>query len=375
MKRIKKIIENCPYLVGMLIMWLFLTIGGIGLMMYRDYGGWEWKTFCANPFFAIVMKEEMQESSVRSTRTETVMAQAPDREQMIDTMEDKRIPHVMGNPLLALRKQEPMTAANNILLSAEEAVSDMAVEEAGIEPGIAAGKTVFETYTPVETDSIYYTDAGKVALTTEYPYTVVGEEYFDDAAFLGDSRTMGISDYSGWNADFYCENGMTIYKLLDEKGVTYQKSGEKVNLNQVLQEKQYGKIYIMLGMNELGYRDTNYFMERYRDVLAQIREWQPQAIIFLMGNLHVSQEKNNIQTEFNNININSKNVAAASLADGINVFYLDVNPVFTDENGMLRDDITFDGVHLYANYYMEWKNFIMEHGIVRDNDGNDADNG
>ncbi|MCM1387623.1 MAG: GDSL-type esterase/lipase family protein [Bacillus sp. (in: Bacteria)] len=345
MKRWKKIIENCPYLVALLIMWLFLTIGGIGLMIYRDYGGWDWKTFCSNPFFAIVAEEEMRESSVRSSRAEPAMA-------------------VLG--------REHLVVSNNILEKIETQVIDVAeVEE---EKSITVGKTVFETYPPVETNSIYYTDAGKVALTTEYPYITVGDEYFDDAAFLGDSRTMGISDYSGLNADFYCENGMTIYKLLDEKGVTYQKTGEKVNLNQVMQQKQYGKIYIMLGMNELGYRDTNYFLERYREVLSQIRQWQPQAIIFLMANLHVSQEKNNIQTEFNNININSKNVAAATLADGINVFYLDSNPLFTDENGLLKDDITFDGVHLYANNYLEWKTFLAQHGIIRD-ERNEADNG
>lgn len=369
MKRWKKIIENCPYLIALLVMWLFLTIGGIGLMIYRDYGGWEWKTFWSNPFFAVVMKEEIHESSVRSSRTETVV---------IDNGLEIGKP---GNPLLAVLQweQEQAIAVSSITVQAEKAASagdaGEGAESADGENNKPVGKTIFETYTPVETNSIYYVDAGKVALTTEYPYTTVGEEYFDDAAFLGDSRTMGISDYSGLNADFYCENGMTIYKLLDEKGVTYQKTGEKVNMNQILQQKKYGKIYIMLGMNELGYRDTNYFLERYREVLTQIREWQPEAVIFLMANLHVSAEKNNVQTEFNNININAKNVAAATLADGMGIFYLDSNPLFTDENGMLKEDITFDGVHLYANNYMEWKNFLMEHGIVRNDDGNDADNG
>ena len=349
MKRWKKIIENCPYLVALLIIWLFLTIGGIGLLIYRDYGGWEWKSLWSNPFFAVVMKEEMQENSIRSSKAVTVMAQIPEE-----------------GPLAAMLKEKQVATAGGII-DFQEAET---VPEAEEEKSVSAGKTIFEIYTPAETNSIYYIDEGKVALTTEYDYIVVGEEYFDDAAFLGDSRTMGISDYSGLNADFFCENGMTIYKLLDENGVTYQKTGEKVNLNQVMQQKQYGKIYMMLGMNELGYRDTNYFLEEYRNVLEQIREWQPQAVIFLMANLHVSEEKNNIQTEFNNININSKNVAEATLADGINIFYLDSNPVFTDENGFLKDDITFDGVHLYANYYMEWVDFIKEHGIVRDSDGN-----
>ncbi len=229
--------------------------------------------------------------------------------------------------------------------------------------GIGKGITKFEIYDPQEIDSIYYSDAGKVALTTEYPYTKENIGYFHDAAFLGDSRTLGISDYAGLEeADFYCDSGMMIFKLLEEK-VTYQKTGDKVDLNQVLQEKQYGKIYIMLGMNELGYGNTEMYLEQYRKVLNQIKEWQPQAIIYVMANLHVSREKNNMETEFNNININDKNAASAQLANGTDIFYLDVNPLFTDSDGFLNADLSFDGVHLYAQHYDVWREFLLEHAV------------
>ena len=88
-----------------------------------------------------------------------------------------------------------------------------------------------------------------------------------------------------------------------------------------------------------------------------------------MANLHVSEQKNNNETEFNNININAKNDAAAKLADGVQVFYLDCNPLFTDDNGFLKADLTFDGVHLYADSYTVWKTFLMEHGVIRQEDG------
>jgi lysophospholipase L1-like esterase len=98
-------------------------------------------------------------------------------------------------------------------------------------------------------------------------------------------------------------------------------------------------------------------------VVEQIEEWQPEAVIYVMANLHISREKNNPDTEFNNININDKNAAAAELADGIRVFYLDCNPLFTDEDGFLNKDLTFDGVHLYAQCYASWKEFLLEHCV------------
>lgn len=228
------------------------------------------------------------------------------------------------------------------------------------------GITRFEYYEPREIESCYYSDAGKVAMTTEYDYTLENDSYFNDAAFLGDSRTLGISDYAGLDgADFYCDSGMTIFKLLGEDGVTYQKTGKKVDLKQVLQEKQYGKIYIMLGMNELGYGNTEMYLKQYREMVEQIRQWQPEAIIFIMANLHVSEEKNDPETEFNNININDKNAASALLANGTDIFYLDSNPLFTDEGGFLNAESTFDGVHLYAQYYDIWRQFLFEHGVER----------
>ena len=227
--------------------------------------------------------------------------------------------------------------------------------------------TEFVEYAPIETNSRYYSDAGKIALTTVHDYVLENESYFNDAAFLGDSRTLGISDYAGLaGADFFCDNGMTIYKLLEDDGVTYQRTGEKVDLKEILQEKHYGKIYIMLGMNELGYGDTPMYLRQYLKVIRQIKEWQPGVIIYVMANLHVSREKNNMETEFNNININDKNVASARLANGRDVFYLDCNPLFTDEEGYLQAELTFDGVHLYAQHYDKWRDFLFEHGVERE---------
>ncbi|MCH5263381.1 MAG: hypothetical protein J1F42_10740 [Lachnospiraceae bacterium] len=239
-----------------------------------------------------------------------------------------------------------------------------ALESAENTEETVVGVTKYEIYEPQEIDSYYYSDAGKVALTTEYPYTKENDSYFNDAVFLGDSRTLGISDYAGLDeADFYCDSGMMLFKLLAPEGVTYQKTGNKEDLTQVLQQKQYGKVYIMLGMNELGYGNTEMYLEQYRKVVDQIREWQPDAIIYIMANLHVSRAKNNPETEFNNININDKNAASASLANGIDIFYLDANPLFTDEEGYLNADWTFDGVHLYAQHYDVWREFLLEHAV------------
>ncbi|MCM1154367.1 MAG: GDSL-type esterase/lipase family protein [Roseburia sp.] len=366
-KKIKKTLQNCPYLVAIAVIWLFLTIGGVILLLYRDYKGIDWQTLCANPVFAVIMEREMHGGVEALVDAETAMTRLPERDAALAGQDTDKIPYVISTLAQESRASQQM---QELFAHVEEQEKEKEQEQEEEETQIA-GQTLFIEYPPVETNSRYYEDAGKYALTTEYPYVKVEDAYFDDALFLGDSRTMGISDYAGLEADFYCENGMTVYKLLEGKGVTYQKTGEKFDFTQIMQKKQYGKIYMMLGMNELGYGNTEYFLEHYQLVLEQIRQWQPQAIIFLMANLHVSREKNNLETEFNNININAKNAAIATLANGTDIFYLDSNPMFTDEEGLLKDDLTFDGVHLYANNYAQWKEFIAEHGVVIDNNGSD----
>lgn len=235
------------------------------------------------------------------------------------------------------------------------------------EPEKKPGITRFEFYEPLDIESYYYSDAGKTALTTEYDYETVDDSYFADAAFIGDSRTLGIYDYAGIDqADFFCESSMTVFKVMEDTGVTDQRAGKKVDLKIALQQKQYGKIYIMLGINELGYGNTQMYLKQFRETVEQIRAWQPDAIIYVMANLHISEAKNNMATEFNNVNINDKNAAIATLANGVDIFYLDANPLFTDENGFLKADLTFDGVHLYAQHYDVWKTFLMEHAVVKE---------
>ncbi len=120
----------------------------------------------------------------------------------------------------------------------------------------------FVIYEPRETNSRYYSDRGRVPLDTLADYTACDDDYFDDACFIGDSRMVGIYDYSGWdNADFFCDNGFCAYNYVGGKTVHFQNEGKKVLLDDAMDRRQYGKIYIMIGTNDCGYGNTDNFKE------------------------------------------------------------------------------------------------------------------
>ena len=338
---------NCPYLIAVVVTSLIM-------MVYSDEIGI--KAIASETGMTIGDEFEIDVADEKPAQ-DFVPEDVSDDKQIMENPEEKNSDEMEN---AGKRKEEIDENASNVVQENDE-YSEENVENSENEK---KGITKFVFYEPQETDSYYYSDAGKIALTTEYPYTKESISYFNDAIFIGDSRTLGISDYAGLDeADFYCDSGMTVLKLFDAGGVTYQKTGKKEDLNQVLQQKQYGKVYIMLGMNDLGYGTTDMYLERYRKTVDKIREWQPDAIIYIMANLHVSREKNKPETEFNNININDKNAASALLANGTDIFYLDANPLFTDSEGFLNSELTFDGVHLYAKHYDAGREFLLEHAV------------
>ena len=188
--------------------------------------------------------------------------------------------------------------------------------------------------------------------------------YFDDALFIGDSRTVGLYEYGGLgNAEVFADSGMSIYKVFNEEFAL--RSGETVTLNEALSTKDFGKIYIMLGINELGY-DFEQTVERFSEAVDTILTAQPKAYIFIQANLHITKEKSEKSEYFTNSNIDRYNEAISKLADNEQIFYLDVNPLYDDEQGCLSKEVTADHAHIKGKHYTEWVEFILQNAVRRE---------
>ncbi|MCR5556830.1 MAG: acylhydrolase [Butyrivibrio sp.] len=200
-----------------------------------------------------------------------------------------------------------------------------------------------------------------------YEYTPVDEDYFCDALFIGDSRTVGLSEYCApldERATFYAKVSLTIYGAMDKPFVKTD-AGE-ISVAKALEKKQFGKIYIMLGLNEMGTGTIETFTEEYANVIERIRELQPDAMIFIQGIMHVTEKKSKQDKYFNNKNINERNEALSQLADNKTIFYMDMNEAVDDENGNLLSELSFDDIHLKASSYERWYEFLLNHGIVKE---------
>lgn len=179
-----------------------------------------------------------------------------------------------------------------------------------------------------------------------------------NSLFIGDSRTVGLMEYSQMkDTDFFSNVGMSVYNI-HNKPVSVPEVG-KVSLSELLKNKKYSKIYVMLGINEIGYPFNNTVSE-YNKLLQFIRKQQPDAKIFVEANLHVTKSRSDCDDIINNKAINRLNAALSELADENSMYYIDANTIFDDKDGNLSADKSEDNAHLYAKYYKEWGDWIAQ---------------
>lgn len=190
----------------------------------------------------------------------------------------------------------------------------------------------------------------------------VGDDWFSDAAFVGDSRTEGLCLYSGVQPGAcLAYRGLTVQSARTEASIRV--NGEKMTALEGLERGAYGKVYVMLGVNELGWYNDQRYYDNYSDLINLIREAQPQAQIYLQTLIPVTSKKS-AGSYINNPQILVYNDIIAQLAEEKQVFLVDVWSAFAGADGALDEAGSVDGVHLTRSYYQRWLDYLKAHTVA-----------
>ena len=194
----------------------------------------------------------------------------------------------------------------------------------------------------------------------------VEKDYFADAAFVGDSRTDGFMIYSGIGCGTnLTSNGLSIFKLESKKALKI--GGEKYTLLEALEQEQYGKVYLCLGVNELGVYNDEGFYQSYLSAIDAIRACQPNAIIYIQGLIPLNEEDvsaTNGPDYLKNDHLRVYNELMFKAAQEKQVVFLDLYTAFADENGALPAGASRDGVHLKKEYCQQWLAYLQTHTVA-----------
>lgn len=189
----------------------------------------------------------------------------------------------------------------------------------------------------------------------------VEDTYFEDTAFLGDSRTEGFHLYSGLKAGtYYYSVGATVESVFSKDVET---PAGKMPLLDAMAKEDFGKVYIMLGVNELGWSKTETFHDQYAKVIDRLREDHPDAEIILQSILPVSAKQEEKKSYVNNQRIAVYNEVIYQLAEEKGCALVDVAEAVTDENGCLRAEWNSDGVHLNGKGCRVWLEYLRTHPV------------
>ena len=193
------------------------------------------------------------------------------------------------------------------------------------------------------------------------PYEEVDLSYFDDALFIGDSRVAGLAMNSGTNATFYAVTSFQLYRYKTFKVV--QTPSGKVPIFDAMPYDKFTKIYIKVGLNELGSVTDEPFFDAYTSLINDLRVMQPRAIIYIQAILPVTQVKSQTDRVHCNENIKKRNENLKSFAELMKCYYVDVGPYFADETGALKAETTADGIHMYSKYMPMWIDALRKQAV------------
>ena len=190
--------------------------------------------------------------------------------------------------------------------------------------------------------------------------------YFSDAAFLGDSLTVGFSDYSiNLGGALICGyTGVGPDAIVNRSAVKSSVRGQEVALD-VLAAARPKKLYILLGTNTLttlGAADR--FLAYYGQMLDLLRQALGDDCVIYVQSIppvrpEAAAEKPGLASDV----LRSVNEQLAQLAAQKGCVYLDLWEAMADGEGNLKEVLAApDGVHFSAgNGYGAWVTYLRNH--------------
>lgn len=172
----------------------------------------------------------------------------------------------------------------------------------------------------------------------------------EDIIMLGDSQTHGCE----WHDLF----GICNVKNRGINGDTVDGIAERLSS---VTSGHPRKIFLLCGVNDVSHDlSADSIATSLIDLVKRIRKESPKTQLYVesllpinnsFGRYRLLKDKEQVIRD-----INAK-LAAEIPATGAR--FININPLFADENGNLREDLTNDGLHLLGPAYMIWRDALL----------------
>lgn len=182
-------------------------------------------------------------------------------------------------------------------------------------------------------------------------------EFFNDAVFVGDSVSLKLSYYAATNgslgsAQFLVRGSYSLFHAVNgTMRMTYR--GQEMHLEDAIAATGASKVFLMLGMNDIGAYGINKTMDNWEILLGRIRAALPDVEIYIqsMTPVWTGGEKGGL----NNHNADLYNQRLKTFAETNGCRYVDVASYMKDGTGGLATEYCSDSyVHLTDRGAAAW---------------------
>ena len=186
--------------------------------------------------------------------------------------------------------------------------------------------------------------------------------WFKDAVFIGDSRMAGIMKAAKFE---YFANlsheGLTVADVFTKANIELE-GGYYTVADALSKLGSFGKCYIMMGLNELGWYDLGQFTDYYADLVELVKETHPEAQIYVIGIMPVGKAATESADYLNNERVQMFNEEILKMTQEEQVYYVDGFAALQVDGG-LPDAASPDGVHMEPGYCKMLTDYLKSHTV------------
>ena len=214
---------------------------------------------------------------------------------------------------------------------------------------------------PAPSDPVVTQPVVTQPVVTEPPMSV--EEFFGKAAFIGDSVTLKLRNYNTQtkilgDTTFLCQGSYSVdHAVKDTMMLSYQ--GEDVSPQDALAACGADRVFILLGMNDIGLWGIDNTIEKYGTLIANIREKNPGIDIYIQSGTPIYPSGQ--RGKLTNANMDAYNEKLEVFAEENGCYYVNINTAFKDETGGLAKKYCSDEyVHFTDAACEMWAQILMQ---------------
>ena len=196
--------------------------------------------------------------------------------------------------------------------------------------------------------------------TVDAPAMTV-EEFFGKAAFIGDSVTLKLRNYNTQtkilgDTTFLCQGSYSVdHAVNNTMMLSYQ--GEDISPQDALAACGAERVFILLGMNDIGLWGVDKTIENWGTLINNIREKNPGIYIQSGTPIYPAGERGKLT----NANMDAYNKRLQEFAEVNECYFVNVNAPFKDETGGLAKKYCSDEYVHFTDAACElWAKILMQ---------------